>query len=110
MQNNPKDQNGWNEYSKLVLKELETLATGIDALTSEIKTIKEGMTRLESRDTKINEHQIWKAKVDEVLSPTQMKALVDKVTEHEIFKTRAVTVFAVVQFLMGAAIIVQKLL
>ena len=105
-----KEQNGWNEYSKLVLKELETLAAGIDGLTSEVQTIKAGMTRLESRETKITEHQAWKGKVDEVFSPTQMKALVDKVTEHEIFRTRAVTVFAVVQFLMAAAILVQKFL
>jgi len=105
-----KGQSSWNEYSKLVLKELETLATGIDGLTNEVKTIKEGMARIESRETKIEEHQAWKGKVDEVFSPTQMKALVDKVTEHEIFKTRAVTVFAVVQFLMASAILVQKFL
>jgi len=33
------NQNGWNEYSKLVLKELETLATGIDSLRQDVGKI-----------------------------------------------------------------------
>jgi hypothetical protein len=33
-------QNGWNEYSRLVLKELETLANTIKALNSENGKIK----------------------------------------------------------------------
>jgi len=48
--------------------------------------------------------------VDEIFSPTQMKDLADQVKSHEAFKTRAVTIFAVVQFLMAAALFAQKLL
>ena len=32
--------NSWNEYSKLVLKELETLAVGISNLGSDIQDLK----------------------------------------------------------------------
>ena len=35
------DNNGWSEYSRLVLKELETLATSIQSLNSEIQELKQ---------------------------------------------------------------------
>ena len=35
------NQNGWNEYSRLVLKELETLADGIDGLRGELQEVKQ---------------------------------------------------------------------
>ena len=44
-----KDQSNWNEYSKLVLKELETLATGIDGLSEEMKALKLSFARIENR-------------------------------------------------------------
>ena len=37
----PDQDNGWSEYSRLVLKELETLATSIQALNSEIQELKQ---------------------------------------------------------------------
>jgi len=106
----PNDQNGWNEYSKLVLKELETLASGIDSLTAEMKKVQAAIQRLEMRESKVNELVAWKEKVDNVWSSVQMKEHVDKVAEFETFKTRAVTVFLVVQFLMGAAVVIQNFL
>ena len=44
----------------------------------------------------------WKQKVDEVASPTQLAKLVQEVQDLNNFKTKAVTIFAVVQFAMGA--------
>ena len=48
-------QNGWNEYSKLVLKELEVLAAGINSLKREIQDLKQEMTELRLREDKIKE-------------------------------------------------------
>jgi hypothetical protein len=42
--------------------------------------------------------------VDDVASPNQLKATLDDVAELKTFKTKAVTVFAVVQFVMAGAI------
>jgi len=39
--------NGWNEYSRLVLKELETLAEGIQALNAELQEVRKDILRLE---------------------------------------------------------------
>ena len=66
-------QNGWNEYSKLVLKELEVLAAGINSLKREIQDLKQEMTELRLREDKIKELRDWKDKVDDVVSPSQLR-------------------------------------
>ena len=103
-------QDGWNEYSKLVLKELEVLSEGIQSLTTELHEVRKDILRLETKETKVDEIKLWKEKVDEIFSPTQMKDLSDQVRSHEAFKTKAVSIFAVIQFLMAVAIFAQKLL
>ena len=96
------NQNGWNEYSKLVLKELETLADGIEGLRSEIQEVKQEMVKIQAREDKIEDIKQWKERLDEIASPTQLANLVKDVESLKSFKTKAITVFAVVQFAMAA--------
>lgn len=96
-------QNGWNEYSKLVLKELESLSISIDNLNIEIQDIKREMVETRAKEDRVTELKAWKEKVDEVCSPTQLKELVIKVDELNSFKIKAIGVFIAVQFLMGFA-------
>ena len=96
--------NGWGEYSKLVLKELEVLAAGIKELNDSMNDMKREITEIRAREDKVQELVSWKLRVDEVASPSQLKELHDKVDELKSFKTQAVTVFAVVQFGMAAAL------
>ena len=103
-------QNGWNEYSRLVLKELETLASSIDGLRTELQEIKQDMAAMRVREDKIDELKVWKEKIDEVASPSQLKEMVNEIDSLKQFKTKAVTVFAVVQFLMAAAVAASKVL
>ena len=42
--------------------------------------------------------------MDEVISPSQIKVLVNEVEDLKLFKTKAVTIFMVVQFVMGGAV------
>ena len=49
------NEDGWSEYSKLVLKELETLSRGIASLNEEIQALKSDITELRSREDKIKE-------------------------------------------------------
>jgi predicted nucleic acid-binding Zn-ribbon protein len=93
--------NGWAEYSKLVLKELETLATGIEALRTELQDVKQELAKFQSREDKVDELRAWKEKIDEVASPTQLKEITKEVEDLKLFKTKAVTIFAVVQFGMA---------
>jgi len=92
--------NGWNEYSKLVLKELETLASNIDGLQVEIHALRTEITKLQSNESKIDEIKDWKDKVNEVSSPTQMKEYIDKVDDLNAFKIKAIGGFASVQFII----------
>jgi hypothetical protein len=95
-------QNGWNEYSRLVLKELETLADGIDSLRTEIQSVNQELAKMQVREDKVDDLKQWKERIDDVLSPSQLKDLVKEMAELKSFKVKAITIFAVVQFSMVA--------
>ena len=98
------DNNGWETYSTLVIQQLEILANGIDALRIELQDVKNQLTELKAREDRVQELKAWKEKIDEVVSPTQMKSTLKDIEELKMFKTKAVTVFAVVQFIMAGAL------
>ena len=102
------NQNGWNEYSRLVLKELETLSDGIDSLKSEVQNVKQEIAKMQVREDKVDELKVWKEKIDEIASPTQLKEVILTVEELKTFQTKAITIFAVVQFSMAAYIWLMK--
>ncbi len=95
------NQNGWNEYSKLVLKELETLATGIDSLRQDVGSLREELVAIKQNEDKLQELRDWKSKIDDVASAPQLREALKELDELKLFKTRAVTIFAGVQFLMA---------
>ena len=101
-------ENGWAEYSKLVLKELETLAIGIKELNESMNEMKREITELRAREDKVQELVKWKERVDEVASPSQIKELKEEVEDLKLFKTKAVTIFAVIQFAMAAVVFAQR--
>ena len=102
------NQNGWNEYSKLVLKELETLASGIDGLRAEISDLKQQLVEMKAREDRVEDLREWKAKIDEIASPSQLRELTNEVDSLKLFKTKAVTIFMVVQAAMASAIALMK--
>ena len=101
-------QNNWNEYSRLVLKELETLSDGVSALQEEIKDIKTEITKLQLKESRIDEIKDWKDKVNEISSPTQMKEYINKVDELNAFKIKAAGIFIAVQFIMAVVAFLMK--
>lgn len=101
-------QNSWNEYSRLVLKELETLALGINSLRHEVADLKQEIAELRLKEDKVKELRDWKDKIDDVASPSQFREHIKKIDELNQFKTKAITIFAVVQFGMGIAIAMMK--
>lgn len=101
-------QNSWNEYSRLVLKELETLALGINSLRHEVADLKQEIAELRLKEDKVKELRDWKDKIDDVASPSQLREHIKKIDELNQFKTKAITIFAVVQFAMGIAIAMMK--
>ena len=103
-------QNGWNEYSRLVLKELESLAENISALNKEIQELKQEIVQMRAREDRVDDIKLWKEKIDEVASPTQLKELMEEVQSLKIFKTKAITIFTVIQFCMAASIWLLKII
>jgi hypothetical protein len=103
------EQNGWNEYSKLVISELERLNDGISRLNIEIQDLKGEIKELKVKEDFAKEIWKWKQAVDEVASPTQLRYAFKDVADLKIFKTQAITVWAVVQIVTAAIIAFFKL-
>ena len=97
-------ESGWEQYSRLVLKELETLASGIKELNDSLQDVRKEIAVIRAREDKVQELIKWKERIDEVASPSQLKELQGQVDELKLFKTKAITIFAVVQFAMGAIV------
>ncbi|OUU74909.1 MAG: hypothetical protein CBC29_07215 [Methylococcaceae bacterium TMED69] len=101
-------ENGWGEYSKLVLKELETLAASINQLQIQVTELKQEIAQIQAREDKVQELSKWKERIDDVASPVQLAELKSEVEQLKLFKTKAVTIFMVVQFAMGCALALLK--
>jgi cell division septum initiation protein DivIVA len=102
------EQNGWNEYSKLVIAELERLNDGITNLNVEIQDLKQQIAELKVKEDFAKELWRWKKEVDEVASPSQLDSTIKEVAALKTFKTQAITVWAVVQILFGMIIAALK--
>ena len=103
------EQNGWNEYSKLVISELERLNDGITKLNVEIQDLKGEIKELKVKEDFAKEIWKWKQAVDEVASPSQLKYTIKDVADLKTFKTQAITIWAVVQLVTAAIITFFKL-
>lgn len=97
------DSNGWETYSKLVLQQLETMANGIEALRTELQDMKGQLTELKAREDRVQDIKAWKEKMDDVASPPQLKSAMEDIEQLKEFKTKAITMFMVVQSIMGFA-------
>jgi len=98
------EQNGWNEYSKLVIAELERLNDGITNLNGEIQDLKRERAELKVKEDFAKELWKWKQAVDEVASPSQLNTTIKDVADLKTFKTQAITVWAVVQLITATVI------
>ena len=99
---------GWESYSRLVLQQLESLSKGIEALRDELQDVKQQLAELKVKEDRVQELKVWKDKMDEVISPTQLKSALTELEDLKLYKTKAITVFAVVQFMMVTAIALSK--
>tara|TARA_S200002703_G_C3778482_1_gene239779 strand:+ start:689 stop:1021 length:333 start_codon:yes stop_codon:yes gene_type:complete len=102
------NQNGWNEYSKLVIAELERLNEGIISLNTEIQDLKREIAAMKVKEDFAKELWRWKKEVDEVVSPSQLETTVKDVADLKTFKTQAITIWIVVQTLFGMALAFLK--
>ena len=91
-------------YNQLVLAQLQALSQAMEALRGDLQFVRQEITELKAKEDRVVELKKWKQRIDEVVSPPQLEKLVKEVQDLNNFKTKAVTIFAVVQFAMGAII------
>lgn len=103
-------QNSWNEYSRLVIAELERLNDGISKLNIDIQDLKREIAELKIKEDNVKDLKRWKDSIDEVASPSQLKDIVKDVSDLKTFKTQAITIWLVVQIIFGMAIAIAKYL
>ena len=97
-------ENGWNEYSRLVLEQLEALSIGVEGLRSEMQELRQELAVMKAKETQVEELKIWKEKIDDFASPRQMRLALNQIEELKTFRTKAVTIFMVVQSMMAMAL------
>ena len=95
------DGNGWNEYSRLVLEQLETLAAGIDAVRDEMSTIRQELAIMKAKEDRVQDLKAWKEKMDDIASPPQLRIALKEVEDLKIFKTKAIAIFMIAQAFTG---------
>ena len=68
----------------------------------ESKDVKQEIAKMQVREDKVDELRVWRDRLDEIVSPSQLRELILSVDKLKIFRTKAITIFAVVQFGMAA--------
>jgi predicted RNase H-like nuclease (RuvC/YqgF family) len=126
------NNNGWTEWSKYILKELEKLGENCDSLAEEINGLNVELTKISGMKHAINDLKDWKNSVDESVniddlkniksfyinnkdiktSIDSLKDLVkkqqEKIEELESFKTKVYTFIAIASFLVTTAVALIK--
>ena len=102
------EESSWGQYSRLVLQQLETLSNGIEALRTELQDVKSQLTELKAKEDRVQDLKDWKEKIDEIASPSQLQNALQDIEDLKVFKTKAITIFAGIQFLMASAISFSK--
>jgi len=101
-------QNGWNEYSRLVLAELERLNDNDEKIQETLNEINLKLGRIEAIEKDVESINKWKRYMDDVASPATLKEMKRDVSSLNTFKTVATTVWAVVQIAFGVFIAIIK--
>ena len=109
-------KNGWSEYGRLVLKELERLNEGQDKLREDFdkqfrelnNKITQTTNNYENASQDLNNLKEWKDKVTEVWSVSQMKQSKDEVYEQKNKWQRVVGIVIAVQIIFGVVIALTK--
>lgn len=99
------ENNGWVEYGKLVLKELERLNDNYESLKKDMDNrfneLKQEISTVKTVEDKVKKLEDWKDKIDDVISPSQLKSLRDEVSNQKSKWTSLIAILAAIQFLGG---------
>jgi predicted nucleic acid-binding Zn-ribbon protein len=109
-------KNGWSEYGRLVLKELERLNEGQDKLREDFdkqfKELNEKITTstasFKNAEQDVKDLKEWREKVNEVWSTTQMKQSKDEIYQQKGQWQKTVGIVITVQIVIGIVLTLLK--
>lgn len=134
-----KESNEWARWSNHVLRELKRLNTTIEIMERRLEDAKsevninvndllKDVEQLKNIRCNVNDIKLWKSSYDtegvfkaikelkkwkdnmeEVVSVKQLEKYIDKIKEFDKFKTQAITIFIVIQTLVGIALSLLKI-
>ena len=106
MYNMAENSGDWNDYSKLVLKELERLNESHEKMREDIdeKFSELNQKLAEIKGGKVASHATWIDRVNDVWSPNQMKEAKDELYKQKNRWAAAIAIVTFVQILMGIII------
>jgi len=100
--------NGWVEYGKLVLKELERLNDNYESLKKDLDSrfneLKQEISTVKTVEDKVKKIEEWKEKIDDVISPSQLKELRNEVANQKSKWTSFIAIIAAMQILGGVIV------
>ena len=107
--------NGWTEYGRLVLAQLESLSEGQEKLRKDMddrfKEINDKIGDLKSAADGVKDLKEWKKEVNEVWSPSQMKEVKDELYRQKDKWAMVIGIGIAVQVLWVAVLFfLEKLL
>ena len=101
-------EESWNDYSKLVLKELERLNENYDKMRTDMDTrfgeLNQKLTEVKNVEKSVSLNTAWIDKVSEVWSPSQMKEAKDEIYKQKNRWVAAIAIISFIQILIGVAI------
>lgn len=127
------NNNGWNEWSKYVLKELEKLGEICDSLADEINGLNLELTKISGIKHAINELKEWKTGVEETTNLNDLQSLKtfyinnkdikssidsiketlkkyeDQIEDYKRFKTKVYAIAGVLSFLLATSLTLVKI-
>lgn len=113
------EQDGWNEYSKLVLAELlrlgdndqknkESQLLHNEKVQETLTEINLKLAKLEIFERELEVVKKWKLYMEDVATPGVLKKIKEDVASLNTFKTVATTVWAIVQIGFGILIAIYS--
>jgi len=98
----------WNDYSKLVLKELERLNENYDRMRTDMDTrfgeLNQKLTEVKNVEKSVSLNTVWIEKVSEVWSPSQMKEAKDEIYKQKNRWVAAIAIISFIQILVGVVL------
>ena len=98
------NNNGWSEYSKLVLSKLEELHNDNKDIKKVLDNVNNRLTKLEAGTRDVQELERWQKEVTDTWSTIQMKEAKDEIYKQKEKWTGAWFIFVGAQIIWSAVI------